>query len=263
MDMSRISACSYPLRERPWQEALAVIAGAGFDKVDLLGRAPHLSLDPDECDPVAIKRSADALGVQIANLGTYPGRGFASENATERERELEQLQRAINIAALLGSRSIRVMPGDDDPDKIPQIAEWFRRGARHAAERGVYMGYETHGGGISGNPEHCVALADQVSSPYFGVLYDPCNVMAAGIDYRMALWTMREHIIHVHLKDGAVSVDRGFERVMLGEGHLDIRWIVDALDTLGYEGHLALEYELDTEPPETGLPKWLDAARRI
>jgi len=141
MDMSRISACSYPLRERPWQEALAVIAGAGFDKVDLLGRAPHLSLDPDECDPTVIKLAANALGVQIANLGTYAGRGFASENATERERELEQLQRAIDVAALLGSRSIRVMPGDDDPDKIPQIAEWFRRGARYAAERGVYMGY--------------------------------------------------------------------------------------------------------------------------
>ena len=37
MDMARVSACSFPLRRRPLEYTLDVIAGAGFRKVDLLG----------------------------------------------------------------------------------------------------------------------------------------------------------------------------------------------------------------------------------
>ena len=71
-------ACTFPLRERPWPEALEVIARAGYRKVDLLGRAPHLTLDPAECDPAAIRAAAAGLGLEVANLGTYAGRGFAT-----------------------------------------------------------------------------------------------------------------------------------------------------------------------------------------
>ncbi len=49
MDLSRLSACSYPLRKEPLEEALRVIAGAGFDKVDLLGVAEHF---PPQADAI-------------------------------------------------------------------------------------------------------------------------------------------------------------------------------------------------------------------
>ena len=47
MDVTRISACSIPLRNRGLDEAFRVIAESGFDKIDLLGRMPHFSVtDP-------------------------------------------------------------------------------------------------------------------------------------------------------------------------------------------------------------------------
>ena len=98
------------------------------------------------------------------------------------------------------------------------------------------MGFETHGGGISGVPALCRELADRVASPFFGVLYDPCNLMQAGTDYRLALWIMRDHIVHVHLKDGAVT-SAGFARTMMGEGQIDFAWIVQQLDALGLSPH--------------------------
>ena len=42
--MERLSCCTYPLQGRPIDEALAAIAAAGFAKVDVLGRAPHLEV---------------------------------------------------------------------------------------------------------------------------------------------------------------------------------------------------------------------------
>ncbi len=262
MDMSRVSACSYPLRERPWRESLQVLAAAGFDQVDLLGRMPHLSLDPAEWDAAEVKAVASGLGLSIVNLGTYVGRGFASADPAEQERELAQVQRAIELAAFFGARSIRVSAGNDDPANIPQITPWFRRSAEVAAAAGVYMGFETHGGGISGNPERSVELCRAVGSPYFGVLYDPCNIMHSGLDYRLALWTMREHITHVHFKDAEVTRE-GFRLTMLGQGQVDFRWCMEMLDALGYQGHWALEYELKQPAPEVGLPKWFAASQRI
>ena len=260
MDIARISACTYPLRERPWQEALEVVARAGYKKVDLLGRAPHLSLDPAECDPAVVATAAEALGLRVANLGTYVGRGFAAQEPAALEAELALTRRAIEVASLFGARSIRVVPGDDQPAGIDHIAPWFARAAEFAARAGVYMGFETHGGGISGSPARSRELADKVGSPWFGVLYDPSNVMGSGVDYRVALWEMREHIVHVHVKDGAVTMDKGYGRTMLGQGQVDYGWVLGALDRIGYTGDLALEYELPDPAPEVGLVAFLQAA---
>jgi sugar phosphate isomerase/epimerase len=258
MDMSRVSTCTYALRGRPIEETAKIIAAAGFKKIDLLEQLPHLSLDPNECDPAALKATIEAYGIQIANLGTYTGENFASDDLAERERELKLMYRAIDLAVFFGSRSIRVSAGDDDPDHLDQIVPWFRRSAEYAARKNIYLGFENHGGGISGQPELCRELAEKVGSPFFGVLYEPANLMLDGTDYRSALEIMRDHIVHTHFKDG-VSTEDGFVLTMMGEGEVDFRWIVQQLDALGYDGHFALEYEVPTEPPDTGLKKWYDA----
>ena len=54
MDITRISACSYPLREKDLDYTLKVISGAGFKKVDLLGRAPHFSASDNLVSGVVI-----------------------------------------------------------------------------------------------------------------------------------------------------------------------------------------------------------------
>lgn len=35
-----------------------------------------------------------------------------------------------------------------------------------------------------------------------------------------------------------------------------MRWTVDRLDAIGYPGHLTLECETETEPPDVGLKRW-------
>jgi sugar phosphate isomerase/epimerase len=258
MNISRLSTCSIALHKRPLEETLDIIAAAGFRKVDLLARMPHFSLDPAECDPAALKAAAHARGLQIANLGTYVGFGFASDDPAVQEKEWIDMQRALDVAAFLGARSIRVRPGNDDPACLDRVVPWFQRSAAYAAAQGITMGFENHGGGISGQPKLAAALSAQVGSPYFGVLYEPCNLMHAGVDYRYALYTMREHITHVHLKDGAYTL-QGFQHTMLGQGQIDLPWILARLADINYRGDLALEYELPEPAPEDGLKDWYRA----
>ncbi|MGH2371749.1 MAG: sugar phosphate isomerase/epimerase family protein, partial [Chloroflexota bacterium] len=112
MDVSRLSACSIPLRKRPVGEALQVIADAGFRKVDLLGAVPHFPPAPEPQAVAEIEAAARHAGVQIANLGTYYGRPLPG-TPEETEAELAAARRGMDAAVRLGARSLRIHPGKD------------------------------------------------------------------------------------------------------------------------------------------------------
>jgi NADPH:quinone reductase-like Zn-dependent oxidoreductase len=134
---------------------------------------------------------------------------------------------------------------------------WMRRAVEYAASKGVYLCMENHGGGISGSPGNCRRLAGEVGSPHFGVLYDPCNLLTNGADYREGLEVMKDHIVHVHVKDG--TKEHGSQKkTMLGEGEVDVAWILRRLDETGYRGDITLEYEVETVPAEEGLRRWYE-----
>jgi sugar phosphate isomerase/epimerase len=280
MDKSRISTCSIAVIEKPPEEAFAIIRAAGYKKVDVLERVPHLSLFPEECDPAALKAAAEANGLQIANLATYAGGGndgrsvawswsdwtvpkpeqftsygFSSDTLAEQEKELEQLVRTIDLAVFFGARSIRVIPGNDRPDTIDKIVPWFKRAAEYAEEKSIYMSMEHMDGAgtISGTPELLRGLVEKVGSPYLGVLYEPGNLMyISRIDYRHGLEVMKDFVVHCHLKDMKPVGDE-FEARLPGEGDIDFVWIVEQLEAAGYEGDYSREYELHDIGPATGL----------
>ena len=259
MDVSRASACTYALRDREVAYALHVIAGAGFKKVDLWGGMPHFSSNESEYKIDELIETANTYGLQIANIGTYCGRKFSSDSKAEIQQEIQDTKKTIAIAQKLGARSIRVVPGSGEREILDKIVPYFRECAEYAESKGIYMGFENHVGGISGNPDACAELSEKVGSKHFGVLYEPCNLMHSGVDYKAAFARFSQYITHVHIKDGAPQPDGKFHATMLGDGVIDVKWVVENLNKAGYTGDFALEYEVShIEPIETGLRKWFE-----
>jgi sugar phosphate isomerase/epimerase len=255
MELDRISACSYAVRDRDLDFTFRLIAGAGCRNVDLWGGLPNYSNNPAECDVAVLKQKADRHNARIANLGTYAGRRLLEDGEAA---EWTEMTRAIANATALGARSIRVCPGrGEDVGMVPALIPFFRKAAAYAAEKGVYLGMENHMGSIAGNPDAVMQLVRAVDSPYFGILFEPANLMHCGIDFRTAYAIFRGWIVHVHVKDCRI-VDGQYERCMLGEGSIDYPWIVGMLENDGYKGHYALEYEIEKVIPiERGLPLWV------
>ncbi len=263
MDESRISACTYPLREQAVEYALEVIADSGIKKVDLLGRMPHFSEDPSEFSLDKLQYTAQSMGLQIANLGSYPGAAFSDDSEATRQAELEKMRATIDAAAELGCRSIRVMPGHgEDPAIIEQVAPLMAESAAYAQQRGILLGMENHGGSIAGNPAHAKQLCAAVDSAYFGVLYEPCNLLHGQVDYKQAFEVLADYIVHIHIKDGRWR-DGEFRRTHLGEGDVDIEWVVAAMESIGYTGDYALEYELPEDPVESSLARWYEYFKSV
>lgn len=264
MDLKRVSSCTYPVRELPVAEALGIMAAAGLRKADLWGRPPQFSLISNQVSLDDLLKWAGETGVAIANLGSYPGRDFASPNPAVREAELSALKTTLLAAKALGSRSIRIIPGKgDDPAQIDQLAPYFAAGAEFAEQLGIYMGMENHAGSLAGSPPDARRLCELVGSRHFGVLYEPANLMHGNVHYQEAFDTFSEYIVHIHVKDGT-GRGESFQRTHLGEGEIDYAWVIAAMDSIGYTGDYALEYEIcDLEPIETGLPRWVEYFRSL
>jgi len=252
----RISTCTYWVRERSLDETFRLFAGAGFKKVDLWGGLPNFSLDPAACDIRALRAKATACGLTIANLGTYPGKRFLDDAPGGAEKEMGEMRRAIDVAVELGSRSIRVCPGHgEDRAMVERLVPLFKRSAAYAAEKRVFLGMENHAGSLARFPDVCADLIARVGSPWFGVLFEPANLMDCGVDYKAAYSQLRGQVTHVHLKDGR-RVDGRFQRTMLGAGEVDIVWVMTQLLNDGYQGDFAVEYELESPPIDEGIAAW-------
>lgn len=259
MDASRASACTYPLIEMAPAEAFDAVKAAGFTKIDLLGRYPHFDASHEDYDREAVKAEADKRGLKIASLGTYIGGGFTGD-AAACDAEAQAVKEAIDAAVFFGARAIRVLRGRpfDKAEFIDAMASGLRCVASYAEEKDVYMGVENHGGELSGSPELTKKLFEAVGSSHFGLIYDPCNYVTHGADYRAALELQKEHVVHVHFKDAATN-GSGTKLTMLGEGDIDFVWAAKVMEDAGYAGDYALEFELETQDPAGDLKKWYEA----
>ena len=254
---TRPSTSTYPLIDRSVDEALAVVAGAGFERVDVLGRKPHFT--PEAEGVRAVREASRRHGVAVANLGNYGGKGFAQGDEAEARRELDETRRVLDAAAELGARSIRgyrISSKEERAEHLPRLISWYARAAEHAESVGVTIGVECHGGAISGDPERLAELCRGVGSASFGVIYDPCNLLIHGTDPHAAFERLREHIVHVHLKDGRRDDPASPKHTMLGEGEVDIARVVSELESIEYQGDVTLEYEAETVPAAEGLAAW-------
>jgi sugar phosphate isomerase/epimerase len=94
----------------------------------------------------------------------------------------------------------------------------------------------------------------------FGFNYDPSHLAYQGVDYVKFLYTFKERIFHVHMKDvwwnrgnGDVGVFGGhttftdprrhWDFRSLGRGNIDFQRIIVALNDIRYEGPLSVEWE--------------------
>jgi len=96
--------------------------------------------------------------------------------------------------------------------------------------------------------------------PAFGFNYDPSHLGYQGVDYVGFLHTFSERIFHVHMKDVGWSEspteagvfgghtefgarERYWDFRSLGHGNIDFEEIIRALNRIGYNGPLSVEWE--------------------
>jgi sugar phosphate isomerase/epimerase len=201
---------------------------------------------------VALKRRAFLNGLTVT--GVPVGNNFCLPPGEERRQQIAHVKSWIEHAAVLGAPCMRIFAGSPPRGgSEEQAREWaiecLRETAKHAAEFGVVLALENHGG-ITSSAAQLLRLIEEADSPWLGVNLDTGNFQQnpyAEIEKVAPRAVVVQHKVEVRGPSGHEPAD--FPRIL------------GILEAAGYRGVIALEYEARANPLEA-VPRHLAAMRR-
>ena len=149
------------------------------------------------------------------------------------------------------------------------------------AENGVKFALEVHPTEIAFDTASAARALEALDGhPAFGFNFDPSHLGYQGVDYVKFIRTFKDRIFHVHMKDawwghgdGTVGVFGGhvdfgdprryWDFRSLGHGDVKFEDIIVALNDIGYQGPLSVEWEDGRMERFHGAKESLEFVRKV
>jgi len=202
-------------------------------------------------------------------LGLGLSTRFSDPDPAERMANLDRLRGYLALANDLAVPMVRTFGGNVAAGAtLDQTIDWVAQGligAISTAEaQGVTIVLETHDAFCRG-AEVARVLA-QVNSPYVAAVWDVHHPYRMGESIDDTWRLIGPRVKHVHIKDGRKQADGEWQLVLLGEGELPCRQVIELLRAQGYEGYLSVEWEKkwhpEIEEPEVAMPHHAQVLRQ-
>ena len=243
-----------------WPEKLECARECGYDFVEIsidetddkLAR-----LDWTEEERLELVREMRRTGVPIRSMclsghRKYP---FGSADPAVRERSMQIMEKAIQLADDLGIRIIQLAGYDvyyeeSTPDSVRLFKENLAKATEMAAAKGVVLAFETMETEFMNTTAKSMEYVNLINSPWLGVYPDSGNLTNAAVSYGSdvleALETGRGHIFALHLKE---TVPGKFREIPFLTGHVDFGAVIAKAWDLGIRRFV-------TEMWDVGKAEW-------
>jgi len=171
-----------------------------------------------------------------------------------RATEIAGIKKWVDATELLGASHIRVFGGKlpdgaTDAQGVEWTAETMKSACDYAAQKGITLGIESHGG-ITSKASNILAILRRVDSPYAGCNLDISNFQE---DPYAQVESLIPYATNTHIRDWY----GGQRRIPLD---LDRVWQMFAQG--GYQGFMSVEYEGE-EDEMTGVPQLIDKVKLL
>ena len=234
-------------------DAVAHAADLGLEAIEFWGA--------DSADPESLRDACEEHGVAIASttgVGVAGNAGASGPSITDpslREEAVADLERSLDLADEVGAEALIVTVGPERDDLPPgaehrAIVDVLRDAAPAAEEVGIDLVLEPlnnpvdHRGYYLDSSYEAYEIVHAVDSPAVSVLFD---IYHQQITEGNVVANLREHVEFV----GYVHVADVPGRHEPGTGELNYARIFEALDEMGYDGYVGLEYSPSTDVDET------------
>ena len=265
---------SFKLSTKNAVEKAALLGAKGLQMYATSGE-----YSPESLTPVKRKELLDMVksnGLIFSALCGDLGHGFGSKDKNPEliERSKRIMELAKDLETDIITTHIGVIPADKNHERYKIMQEACHTLSRFADSLGGHFAIET-------GPEIAITLKeflDALHSKGVAVNLDPANfVMVTGDDPVKAVYTLRDYIVHTHAKDGrrlkikdpeiiykikedtteeaqydflSPDSNQPFIELPLGDGDVNFKDYLNALDEIGYRGFLTIEREVGENPEE-------------
>ena len=244
---------------RNFEYALDTMVETGLEYVELQYLWEKQVGDLTDTDIERVKGLIEARNLKVSCISHHNLSALPVDTAVVApayREHITTLQRCINVAQALRTNLVRIFSFRKEMVLFgaePVISEgaWamlmnrLEEPLQIADAAGITLVMET---AISGNVTSALLarkLIDALDVPHLKVLWDPCSSLyCTEVPYPDGYEAIREHIVHVHLKDGVVNLPAAtFDFCAMRQGQMDPYYndIVGALKRDGYEGAISLE----------------------
>ena len=244
---------------RDFEYALDTMVATGLEYVELQYLWEKQVGDLTDADIERVRGLIAARNLKVSCISHHNLSALPVDTATVApayREHITTLQRCIDVAQAVGTNLVRIFSFRKEMVLFgaePVISEgaWttlmnrLEEPLQIADAAGITLVMET---AISGNVTSAFLarkLIDALDVPHLKVLWDPCSSLyCTEVPYPDGYEVIREHIAHVHLKDGVVNLPAAtFDFCAMRQGQMDPYYndIVAALKRDGYEGAISLE----------------------
>jgi inosose dehydratase len=231
----------------PVDEALAHLAGLGFDGVELTV-IPGYTTELSKLDAVERSRIRQLLQKHHLILPAIAAHSSLLSNDKETHAaNMARLKGAVDLAVEWAQGDI-IPAIDTTPGGRPEewdavrdlLVERTRELVEYAQARNVTIAMEPHVGAVIDTPEKVLQLLELVDSPYLKVNFDISHFNIQGLAIEETVAALAPHTVHTHVKDERGLVP-DFEFLIPGEGNFDYVTYLKAMQAHGYDGFISVE----------------------
>jgi sugar phosphate isomerase/epimerase len=229
---------------RTIEEQIAATERLGWDAIEVraLEGTNFTQISDEQFDRAW--ETMQAHGIGIAAFGSRLA-NWARPITTDFAEDVAEMKAALPRMQKSGAKIIRCMsyPNDGLPEDEWK-AETFRRLqelSKMAGDGGVILAHENCSGYGSLGPAEALELIEEVGSPSFKWIFDTGNPVSHGQDPWALYETVRDHIVHVHIKDAKAAPGGEAKTCYPGEGDGRVADVVADLKARRYDGYLSIE----------------------
>jgi sugar phosphate isomerase/epimerase len=243
-----------PKPEMTLDDFIDLAAGMDLDAVEL---TQYYFPQPMPDDYLArLKGRCTRLGLDVS--GTAVGNNFCVADPDKLKGQIDMVKKWTEYSARLGAKTMRIFAGNvakgDDADKArARCVAAIQEACDHAAQYGVYLALENHGG-LTSTVEQILTLVKAVKHDWFGVNLDTGNFHTD--DPYSDLEKLAPYAVTVQVK---TEIQR---RGMKTKEDADLARLIDMLRKARYRGYVALEYEA-AENARTAVPRHIEALKKL
>jgi len=245
MQVSQIAINSISTRHADLEEALKAYAAAGFRNVEF-----HLPLIKDWLAEGHTLEDVSSLlkHYQLQSIGGFQSHVecFAAPES-QRANHALHVENARLIHALGGGTLVVGTDGPEQPtiEALETVAQTLQQLAIQVKGLNVQIALEFNWSPLIKSLSSAVRVAELVDHPQVGVLFDPAHYYTTVTKFEHLTTDAIRWIKHVHIDDmrdkpGDLS-NCNSDRVLPGEGIIDLHALVDRLAQGGYTGFYSIE----------------------